>query len=398
MIRSSKHTTKFCNAQKLCKLERLERLFKQLVTFYMQEMISGKMSYAKFLSSPLLPSAGIISHSQWKQVAYKQASQIIKSNLTYVKNKCFRRYKKLYAQCMKEGRHKKFTSLRFSKLKINYLKRIKIDLKNVSIDIDNRLFDVQKDITKEFDEFILLRLPWFLDGKKRADSIKIPLKHHKHSLKYTDWDRRNTIKLVFKRSGTFVSLIYEKEDKAKPEYPKTEIGIDIGVKKLISDSNGVHYGKNLEAIYEKIARKKRGSQAYLRALTQRTQETNRVGNEFFRKNDFELLVMEDLKAVKHKSKLARRTNNKLQYWSYRTLIGKLERLSEEEGFFITKVNPAYTSQQCSCCGLVDKSNRNGEIYQCGCGMVMDADQNAAVNILQRGDYNPSSEKTIEAET
>jgi putative transposase len=68
----------------------------------------------------------------------------------------------------------------------------------------------------------------------------------------------------------------------------------------------------------------------------------------------------------------------------------MERLSEEKGFHIQKVNPSYTSQQCSSCGLIDKSNRNGENYKCGCGTEMDADINAAKNILQRGDYNPSS--------
>jgi len=82
----------------------------------------------------------------------------------------------------------------------------------------------------------------------------------------------------------------------------------------------------------------------------------------------------------------------MQYWSYREVLKKLEALSQEEGFFLIKVNPAYTSQMCSCCGTVDKDARNGEIYQCSCGMVMDADTNAAINILHRGVYNPSNQK------
>jgi putative transposase len=50
------------------------------------------------------------------------------------------------------------------------------------------------------------------------------------------------------------------------------------------------------------------------------------------------------------------------------------------------VNPAYTSTTCSCCGLNDRDNRKSQaVYECaGCGSVMNADTNAAVNILQAG--------------
>jgi putative transposase len=50
------------------------------------------------------------------------------------------------------------------------------------------------------------------------------------------------------------------------------------------------------------------------------------------------------------------------------------------------VNAAYTSQTCSCCGVIEKTNRKSQaVYECaGCGSVMNADKNAAVNILQAG--------------
>ena len=50
------------------------------------------------------------------------------------------------------------------------------------------------------------------------------------------------------------------------------------------------------------------------------------------------------------------------------------------------VNPAYTSQQCSHCGHVDKHNRESQaIFVCqSCGMRMNADVNAAINICERG--------------
>jgi len=57
---------------------------------------------------------------------------------------------------------------------------------------------------------------------------------------------------------------------------------------------------------------------------------------------------------------------------------------------LTKVNPSYTSQICSRCKTLDKSNRKGESFICGsCNLEIDADLNASVNILHRGVYNPS---------
>ena len=63
-------------------------------------------------------------------------------------------------------------------------------------------------------------------------------------------------------------------------------------------------------------------------------------------------------------------------------------LCEENGVLLTKVNPAYTSQTCSSCGTVCKSNRKGELYKCNvCSLEIDADYNAAINILHRGAGN-----------
>ena len=98
-----------------------------------------------------------------------------------------------------------------------------------------------------------------------------------------------------------------------------------------------------------------------------------------------------MKRVKHASKLYKSTNNKLQYWSYRQVLDKLESLSELEGFKLIKVDPAYTSQTCSNCGQIIKANRQGELYNCSCGLLIDADTNAAINILHRGVYCPSNQ-------
>lgn len=57
---------------------------------------------------------------------------------------------------------------------------------------------------------------------------------------------------------------------------------------------------------------------------------------------------------------------------------------EERGGLLIEVDPAYTSQTCSCCGTIDKASRKDQAtFECGhCGHAENADVNAAKNILQ----------------
>ena len=52
---------------------------------------------------------------------------------------------------------------------------------------------------------------------------------------------------------------------------------------------------------------------------------------------------------------------------------------------MAKVNPAYTSQTCSRCGYTHKANRPSQaLFACqACGWALNADHNAAINILVR---------------
>lgn len=56
----------------------------------------------------------------------------------------------------------------------------------------------------------------------------------------------------------------------------------------------------------------------------------------------------------------------------------------ERGGELQEVDPAYTSQTCSCCGTIDKASRKDQArFECGhCGHAENADINAAKNILQ----------------
>jgi len=64
----------------------------------------------------------------------------------------------------------------------------------------------------------------------------------------------------------------------------------------------------------------------------------------------------------------------------------LDYKAAERGVTVVRVNPAYTSQTCSECGVVDRENRQTQAkFECvSCGHTENADVNAAKNILRMG--------------
>ena len=81
--------------------------------------------------------------------------------------------------------------------------------------------------------------------------------------------------------------------------------------------------------------------------------------------------------------LGRRLNRILSNCGRGAVEKKLNDLAERHGIEIHEVDPAYTSQTCSCCGYADKRQRQGERFHCRhCGRRMHADVNGARNIAQ----------------
>ena len=70
-------------------------------------------------------------------------------------------------------------------------------------------------------------------------------------------------------------------------------------------------------------------------------------------------------------------------WGY--FIQYLTYKAEEAGKKVVKVNPAYTSQICSGCGYMVKKELSVRRHKCpNCGLDIDRDVNAAINILSFG--------------
>ncbi len=83
--------------------------------------------------------------------------------------------------------------------------------------------------------------------------------------------------------------------------------------------------------------------------------------------------------------LSRRMNRLLSRFGKAAETAKLKSLGEMYGIVITETNPAYSSQECSACGYVDKKNRKSQsVFECRCcNTGIHADVNGARNHLAR---------------
>jgi putative transposase len=234
------------------------------------------------------------------------------------------------------------------------------------------------------------------------------------------WHRKleGTIKTarVFCRAGKwFVAFSCEVE---KPEpLPKTgeSIGIDLGLMRLATFSTGEkkenprwYRGilRELRVLQRKIARCVMGSRNRRRLIGRLQRMMVHVANarkDFLNKFVHELvarfdrIVLEDLRVAALPSILlwalpGRFAKSILDAgWSY--LVSHLAHKAESAGREIAKVDPAYTSKTCSGCGVrFEHLSLWDRWIECGCGVSLDRDHNAAINILQKGGNEPLGAK------
>jgi putative transposase len=78
-------------------------------------------------------------------------------------------------------------------------------------------------------------------------------------------------------------------------------------------------------------------------------------------------------------------------WSY--LVSRLAHKAESAGREVVLVDPASTSKTCSGCGgLFEHLCLLDRWVECACGVSLDRDHNAVINVLQRGRNGPLGAK------
>ena len=199
----------------------------------------------------------------------------------------------------------------------------------------------------------------------------------------------------------FVSFLVEVEP--DEPLPKTglSIGVDVGLKSFITLSNGdhidnprffVHEEQALAKAQRKLSEADKGTPERARALKVVHRVHERITN---RKNDFiqklslklvesyDLIVFEDLniKGMVKNHCLAKHIADA----AWNKLITTTSYKAEWAGKRVELVNPSNTSQICSGCGQLVQKDLSERVHRCPfCGLTLDRDHNAAINILRLG--------------
>lgn len=183
------------------------------------------------------------------------------------------------------------------------------------------------------------------------------------------------------------------------------VGIDRGVVVTLALSDGTTYqvptDRNIKRLQRCLAMAKRGSsrRAQLKSQLARMQARNKdTRKDWIEKSStaiarsYDLIRIENLK-IKNMTRSARGTADNPNYFGAqkaglnRSILsagwGEFATRLEEKAFGrVEKINPAFTSQRCSGCGLIASESRKSQALFCcvACGFTGNADLNAAKNI------------------
>ena len=340
MKRTIKFNLKFTNTNKLKKLAELRKEYLNAVNFYIKQLTKRNLYVLE--NKEVQKFDCRLSYS-FKQCAYRQAEKIWKG---------WRR---------------------------GYKRNSKLPRFKGSLVLDQRFVKFEKG-KNSFDYWIKI------STLKKNKRVSIPINNFEYADNYFGkWKLVNGYRLKKIGENWFVYLTFEKETPKKKEKGK-EIGIDIGVKKLMTTSDKNYYGREIENLMDKIQRKQQGSKAFYRALKERNEYINRIVKQLPYKS-LKTIVVEDIKDIfknsRKNKKLSKVVRSKFQRWVYSYLFERIKQLTEATGVHLVSVSPKFTSQTCSACGFVHKLNRKGEDFFCrNCGYKSDADYNASKNILQ----------------
>jgi len=346
MIRRSKTTLKFATQSKLNKLELLFQEYARYINLLINMLWEKPIYYKnhKYLDKDNLRNIDTWLSARLKQNAGKQALQIIRSQTNNSKKEKF-----------------------------------KPEYKGNSIDLDERFIDLKSPKqTKEFDAWLHIQS---LGNKIILD---LPIKFHKHFNNFSDWTQNKSIRLIRKDNHFEAEFFFEKKTPSIKQNNKI-LAIDIGINKLITTSNKQIIGTEIKNIINKLHKRKQKSKNWHQTIKQIKNYIGQCVNQLDL-SDISILVMEQLIGLtsKKNGKNNKTTRKLLGYWNRALLELRIQLKCQLNRVQIIKVDPAWTSCECSICHHISKRNRQGENFQCvKCGHTQDADENASLNILDR---------------
>ncbi len=175
------------------------------------------------------------------------------------------------------------------------------------------------------------------------------------------------------------------------------VGLDLGIKTFAALSNGLmidnpHFLEKRAAklglfqrrLSRKVLRGKNRAKARFKVAVQHEKVAN-SRKDFHHKqstrlvNDFSLIALENLNVKKMVQSNLGKSISDVGWSSFTNMLAYK---AESAGCKVVFVNPYNTSQQCSSCNTIVKKSLNVRVHDCSnCGLTINRDVNAAVNIL-----------------
>jgi putative transposase len=207
--------------------------------------------------------------------------------------------------------------------------------------------------------------------------------------------------------GWYVIFAVEEPKKEVAPAPKESVGVDVGIESFatLSDDEAAPIAnpqyfrgaeKDLKKAQRRVSRRvkrSKGRKKAVRLLQKKHLKVKRQRRDFHFKEarklvkQYQSIKVEDLniQGMVKNHHLAKSISDAGWGQFIMILIFK----AEEAGRTVIKVNPAYTSQDCSRCGHRNQITLATRIYQCSkCGLVIHRDRNGAKRIEQKGRAAP----------
>jgi transposase len=207
--------------------------------------------------------------------------------------------------------------------------------------------------TQEFDLWVTLSAV----AADRSIRLHLPVKKHRHWLRLERKGYRRLNGSILTQDTIQFSFVKEAEPLPQEG---VALGVDTGINVLCSLSDGSQMGQEIKARIKRAKRCQWGSQGHKRALRALKQYICETAKQLFASRDFDVLVVEALSNLNHRTKQTRRlckpVRRSIGVWNWRLWLKRLEQLAAENCVRLWRVSPQYTSQQCRACGHTSRGN------------------------------------------
>ena len=203
--------------------------------------------------------------------------------------------------------------------------------------------------------------------------------------------------LCIKKNTVYLHIVFEKDITDTQPNGKL-IGIDRGINNIAVVSNNQFFGggqvKNLVNRYRRLRKllQKKGTKSAKRHLKKvkdkerrfRADINHQISKQIISSlNPGDTIVLEDLTGIRNK-RLRKEQRTMINSWSFFQLEQFLTYKANAKGIGIEYIDARYTSQRCSKCGYICRSNRKEHSFCCKeCGFRLNSDLNASRNICMK---------------